>query len=72
MSDNVIRLDIPVRDDLVLDADTLLENNKGKFQELVLLGYDQNGEIAVCATHGSREVLWILERAKIFLMIESG
>ena len=68
----VIRLDIPVPDDMPLDPDRILEANRGKFQELVLLGYDQDGKITVCATHGSREVLWIMERAKLFLDARIG
>ena len=68
---DVVYLDIPVRDDVALEPDKVLEANKGKFQQLVILGYDQSGDIAVCASHGSREVLWMLERAKAFLLLES-
>lgn len=68
---DVIKLDLPVGDDVVLDPDVILEGNKGKFQQLAIVGYDQDGKIAVCATHSSREVLWMLERAKIYLMLET-
>jgi len=67
----VIHLDLPIADDAVLDADMVLEGNKGKFQQLVICGYDQGGGIAICATHGSREVLWILNRAIVHLMLET-
>lgn len=68
---DLIKLDLPVRDDVALDPDAILEGNKGHFQQLAIVGYDQDGRIAVCATHGSREVLWMLERAKLYLMLET-
>ena len=68
---NVIRLDVPVTDDTVLNPDDALEANKGQFQQLAIIGYDQDGKIAICATHGSREILWMLERAKLYLMLET-
>ena len=49
----------------VIKPDDVLDGNKGHFQQLAIVGYDQEGKITICATHGSREVLWMLERAKI-------
>jgi hypothetical protein len=68
---DVVQLDAPIADSIELDPDAMLEANKGKFQELVLVGYDQNGNLVVCSTHSSREALWILERAKLHLMLET-
>lgn len=68
---DVIKLDIPLNDAAVLDPDEVLEGNKGHFQQLAIIGYDQEGKITICATHGSREVLWMLERAKIHLMLDT-
>ena len=65
----VIKLDIPVGDDVALNPDDVLEGNKGHFQQLAIVGYDQDGKITICATHGSREVLWMLERAKLHLLM---
>ena len=66
----VVRLDIPVGDHMELEPDTILEANFGKFQSLVLLGYDADGNIAVCSSRGRHETLWALERAKHHLLIE--
>ena len=63
------RLNAPLTDAVELEPDQVLEGNKGKFQEVVICGFDQNGEIAICSSHGSREALWILERAKTHLML---
>lgn len=67
----VVHLNLPVGDDIILEPDAVLEGNKGNFQQLAIIGYDKNGDIAICSTHGSREVLWMLERAKIHLMLET-
>lgn len=67
--DNVIHLDIPITDGTALNPDTILEANKGKFQQLLIAGYDQSGNITICSTHGSRETLWMIERAKLHLML---
>lgn len=66
---DIVHLNLPVGDDVALDPDAVLEGNKGHFQRLAIIGYDQDGEITICATHSSRETLWMLERAKIHLMI---
>ena len=61
---DVIQLDVPVGDEIAIDPDTVLENSKGAL-------YDNNGEFHVRATHGSREVLWMLNRAIVHLMLET-
>lgn len=68
---DVVNLDVPIADGVALDPDTILERNKGKFKQVVIVGYDQGGLIAVCSSHGSREALWMLERGKLHLMLET-
>lgn len=68
---DVIQLDVPVGDEIAIDPDTVLENSKGAFQQLLVDGYDNSGEFHVRATHGSREVLWMLNRAIVHLMLET-
>ena len=68
---NVIKLDLPVADDIVLNPDDILDGAKGQFQQLFVAGYGQDGEFHIRATHGSREVLWMLQRAIVHLMLET-
>lgn len=68
---DVVNLDVPIADGIDLDPDHVLEANKGKFQQVVVVGFYQDGKIAVCSSHGSREALWMLERAKLHLMLET-
>jgi hypothetical protein len=67
---DVIRLDIPVNGSVELEPDALLAANEGKFSRVVLLGYDTEGAMAVCSTHGPLETLWMIERAKHHLLHE--
>ena len=54
---------------LNLDPDTVLENNKGKLEGLVILGYDKDGEEYFASTYADGgEVLWLLERCKKMLL----
>lgn len=68
---DVVQLDAPIVDSVELEPDAILEANKGKFQTLVLAGFDKDGQIILCSTHSSREALWLLERAKLHLMLET-
>lgn len=68
---DVIRLDLPVNDEAVLEPDFILDSAKGQYQQLLVAGYDQDGKISIRATHGSREVLWMLNRAIVHLMLET-
>lgn len=52
----------------VLEPDAMLEGNKGKFTQLVLIGYNQAGEIVVCGSHSAEHSFWILEKAKSELL----
>lgn len=54
---------------LNLDPDTVLENNKGKLEGLVILGYDKDGDEYFASTYADgSEVLWLLERCKKMLL----
>lgn len=58
---------------LDLDADTLLENNKGNFKHLLLIGYDNDEEFIFGSTIANGgDVLWLLEVAKIQLLRIAG
>lgn len=71
MSAEIVHLATPIADSVELRPDDVLEGNKGHFKQLAIIGYNQDGKITICSTHGSREVLWMLERAKIHLMLET-
>lgn len=58
---------------LDLDADILLENNKGAFKHLLLLGYNEDNEFIFGSTMANGgDVLWLLEVAKIQLLRIAG
>ena len=48
---NIIRFTGKTTSDL--DADTVLENTKGKVDGFILAGYDKDGELWVSTTYGS-------------------
>ena len=48
-----------------IDADTVLENNKGEYECVVIIGYTKMGaERLVSSTGDSALMVWLLERAK--------
>lgn len=50
---------------LDLDPDAVLENNKGKFEGVVIIGYDKDGVERFASTYADGgTVLWLLERCK--------
>ena len=54
---------------LNLEPDTVLENNKGKLEGVVILGYGKDGSEYFASTYaGGGEVLWLLERCKKMLL----
>lgn len=66
-NDNVI----PFTGVTVLDipADTILESLKGKAKDIVIVGWDNNGdEIFISSSADGGDVLWHLERAKLKLL----
>lgn len=69
MSDNVIHL-VPdtVGDGAVLDANKILEANKGEFSALVLVGEREDGSIAVAGTHGAGNSVLLLHWAINYLV----
>lgn len=54
---NITRLDIP--------ADTVLENAKGQMEGVVLIGWDNDGDLYFGSTYADGgTVLWLLEKTK--------
>ena len=50
---------------LDLDTDIILENNKGKLEGFVILGYTKDGEEYFAGTYADGgATLWLLERCK--------
>jgi len=48
-----------------IDADTVLENNIGEYECVVIIGYTKQGaERLVSSTGDSALMVWLLERAK--------
>jgi hypothetical protein len=48
-----------------IDADVVLENNKGEYECVVIVGYTKMGaERLVSSTGDSALMVWLLERAK--------
>lgn len=68
MSENIIHLVQPLGDGAHLDADIILEANKGVFRTLVMAGLDLNGELVIAGTDSSAESVFLLERAKHMLV----
>lgn len=68
MSENVIRLVTDLGDGAVIDADQVLENNKGEFDQIVLVGRRPDGALAVAGTHGAGDSVLLLEWGKSFLV----
>jgi len=54
---------------LDLDPDIILENNKGQFEGVVLMGWNKDGEEVFASTYADGgTVLWLLERMKLRLL----
>jgi hypothetical protein len=48
-----------------IDPDVILENNKGEYESVVLIGYTKMGaERLVSSTGDSALMVWLFERAK--------
>jgi hypothetical protein len=48
-----------------INADTVLENNKGEYECVIVIGYTKMGaERLVSSTGDSALMVWLLERAK--------
>lgn len=54
---------------LDLEPDVVLENNKGKLDGLVILGWGKDGEEYFASSYADgADVLWLLERCKKMLL----
>ncbi len=54
---------------LDLDPDTILENNKGKLEGVVIMGWDKNGNEYFASSYADGgTVLWLVERMKKALL----
>ena len=52
-----------------IDPDTILENNKGEYECVVMIGYTKMGaERLVSSTGDSALMVWLLERAKKLIL----
>ncbi len=52
-----------------IEPDHILEANKGKFKEVLVIGLDENGDDAVaCSTGYLPDCLWMIERARKFIL----
>jgi hypothetical protein len=52
-----------------IDADTILENNKGEYDCVICIGYTKMGaERLVSSTGDSALIVWLLERAKKIIL----
>ena len=62
MSDKIIPY--TGEEDLEIDPDDVLENNKGEFECVVIIGYTKKGaERLVSSTGDSALISWLLQRA---------
>lgn len=58
-------------DGIALNPDMILDKARGDFKQVVVAGFNQDGQIDLRSSHGSRETLWILQRAILHLMLET-
>lgn len=58
---------------LDLDPDQVLENNKGEFKHVVILGYDHDDKFIFASSMADGgDVVWMLELAKLKLYKITG
>lgn len=60
-----------IGDGIALDPDKTLDNARGDYLQVVVVGFDQAGQINLRCSHGGRDALWILQRAIPHLMLET-
>lgn len=71
MIDNVVSFQTRegiVGDGIKLDPDDILENNKGEFVSLALVGRRADGEICVAGTDSAAESLLLLQWGSQFII----
>lgn len=67
---NVVNLDIETMVDL--NPDKVLFENIGEYNELVIVGYDKEGDLRICTTITSTNTMVaLLEKAKFILLKEA-
>ena len=64
MTDVIQLVPDEVGDDYAFKADEILEANKGKFESLVLIGEDEDGELVICGTHNAGVSNIMIDMAK--------
>jgi len=75
MADDVV---VPFRatdgiigDGVAVDCDQVLDACKGDFLQVVVVGFDKDGQIRMNSSHGSRDALWLLRRGEHHLLFET-
>lgn len=63
---------VPFKPELIgsgvqLEPDQMLENGKGRFEEVVVLG-NEGGKLVIISSVGVERALWIIEKAKADLL----
>ena len=59
-----------IGDGLEIDPAKVLEGAKGAgLVQVVVIGFERDGNVTMFSSHGSRETLWMVERAKLYLML---
>jgi hypothetical protein len=62
-------IDLPCVTSLNLDADKVISKAAGKLTQVVIVGYDRDGEFYFASSVADGpEVLWALEQAKLKLL----
>lgn len=67
MTDNVIKL-YPHGE--AVDPDNVLKHAVGEYKEVFIVGYDHDGNLDMRASTNisERDVLWLIEQAKLFVL----
>ena len=64
---NVVVLDIQTT--LPIPPDQILKSAIGKLDEVVLIGFDKDGEFYFAASEsGAKDILWLIKKAENFLI----
>ena len=70
MASNVVILDCVTN--LPIPPDRVLESAIGQVSEVVVIGYDHDGELYIASSHGKKpELLWMMEQVR-HLMVSDG
>lgn len=75
MDDDVVvpfkTADGQVGDGAAIDPDLILENAKGDFLQVVVVGFNKDGQIEMRSSHSSRDALWIIRKGEHHLLFET-